>query len=107
MSMKQRKDRVPALWSRTPFGTIKRRRDTSGGSLLASGVGGIPIQIGGMADHVHILATLRQEPAIAAFMRDLKAASSGWVHDTFPDATDFWWQRVTGHSRSATRRWTT
>ena len=59
---------------------------------VVKGAGGIPIQIGGMADHVHLLVTLRQEPALAAFMRDLKAASSGWIHDTFPDATDFWWQ---------------
>lgn len=39
-----------------------------------------------------MLVTLRQEPALSAMLRDIKAASSGWVHDTFPGATDFWWQ---------------
>ena len=54
--------------------------------------GGIPIQVGGTADHVHLLVTLRQQPALSEFLRDLKAGSSGWVHDTFPEASDFWWQ---------------
>lgn len=56
------------------------------------GLGGTPIQVGGGEDHVHLLVTLRQEPALAAVLRDLKAASSGWVHDTFPELRDFWWQ---------------
>ena len=25
-------------------------------------------------------------------MNRLKAGSSGWVHDTFPEIRDFWWQ---------------
>ena len=52
---------------------------------------GIPIQIGGMDDHVHLLVTLRQDLALSVFLRELKAGSSGWVHDTFPDV-EFWWQ---------------
>jgi REP element-mobilizing transposase RayT len=60
------------------------------------GLGGIPLQIGGTDDHVHVLATLRQQPALADILRDLKAASSGWVHDTFPQARDFWWQAGAG-----------
>jgi REP element-mobilizing transposase RayT len=56
------------------------------------GLGGIPILVGGTADHVHLLVTLRQQPALADFVRDLKAGSSGWVHDTFPSEGGFWWQ---------------
>lgn len=56
------------------------------------GLGGTPIQVGGIEDHVHLLVTLRQEPSLADVLRDIKAASSGWVHDTFSDARDFWWQ---------------
>ena len=59
---------------------------------IVRGEGGIPIQIGGTSDHVHLLVTLHQQPAVAAFLRQLKAASSGWVHDTFQDAGNFWWQ---------------
>ncbi|MCE9565380.1 MAG: IS200/IS605 family transposase [Planctomycetes bacterium] len=54
--------------------------------------GGIPIQIGGVDDHVHLLVTLRQEPALKDVLREIKSGSSGWVHETFPDANDFWWQ---------------
>lgn len=54
--------------------------------------GGMPIQIGGTEDHVHLLVTLRQQPALSEFMRELKAVSSGWVHETYPEAANFWWQ---------------
>ena len=53
---------------------------------------GIPIQIGGIEDHVHLLVTLRQQPALADFIRALKAGSSHWMHDTFPGAHQFSWQ---------------
>jgi putative transposase len=59
---------------------------------IVIGAGGIPIQIGGTEDHVHLLVTLRQQPALADFMRTLKAGSSRWVHDTFPNAHEFQWQ---------------
>ena len=59
---------------------------------LVRGIGGTPIQIGGIEDHVHLLVTLRQEPALSVMLRDIKAGSSGWVHEEFPDARDFWWQ---------------
>jgi len=31
-------------------------------------------------------------PVLKDVLRDLKAGSSGWVHDTFPNVSDFWWQ---------------
>jgi hypothetical protein len=61
-----------------------------GGTI--KGLKGIPIQIGGTADHVHLLVTLRQDREISAVLRDIKAASSGWVHDSFPAARSFAWQ---------------
>ncbi|MDB5309402.1 MAG: Transposase like protein [Gemmataceae bacterium] len=59
---------------------------------IVRGEGGTPLAIGGTADHVHLLVTLRQHKALADVMRQLKANSSGWVHDTFPHAGGFWWQ---------------
>ena len=56
------------------------------------GLDGIPILVDGTADHVHLLVTLRQLPALADFMRDLKAGASSWVHDTFPELRGFAWQ---------------
>ena len=59
---------------------------------IVSGAKGIPIQIGGIDDHVHLLVTLRQDVSIADFMRELKASSSRWAHDTFASAAGFAWQ---------------
>ncbi len=56
------------------------------------GLGGTPIQIGVIEDHVHLLITLRQQPSLSDTLRDIKTASSGWVHDTFPGLSDFRWQ---------------
>jgi putative transposase len=69
------------------------------------GLKGIPIQVGGTEDHVHLLVTLRQEPALADFLRELKAGSSRWVHDTFPAPAGLPGKPGTGRSRSATRHW--
>ena len=55
-------------------------------------LGGIAHAVGGVADHVHVLATLRQQPALADVMRELRARSSKWAHDTFPAAAELWWQ---------------
>jgi putative transposase len=80
------KNRVPAI---TPE-IEPRLWEYLGG--LVRGLGGTPIQIGGIEDHVHLLVTLRQEPALSTMLRDIKAGSSGWVHEEFPNARGFWWQ---------------
>ena len=48
---------------------------------IVKGHGGIPESIGGVEDHVHLLLGLRATHKLSDFMRDLKAVSSGWVHD--------------------------
>ena len=45
--------------------------------------------VNGVADHVHILARLRQDKALADVLRDIKANSSGWIHDHFPGLSKF------------------
>jgi REP element-mobilizing transposase RayT len=60
------------------------------------GLGGICLAINGVADHVHVLAKLRPDKALSAVLRDLKANSSGWMHDVFPDMRDFSWQNGYG-----------
>ena len=44
------------------------------------GLGGIALEIGGIADHMHLLVRLRQDHAVSAVLRDLKANSSGWIN---------------------------
>ncbi len=53
---------------------------------------GILLEIGGMADHVHILAKLKQHIAIADILRELKANSSKLLNER-PDLGQwFGWQ---------------
>jgi REP element-mobilizing transposase RayT len=47
---------------------------------------------GGTGDHMHLLVSLRPQPAIANVLRDIKANSSRWVHETFPNMGAFGWQ---------------
>lgn len=55
--------------------------------------GHLPIVIGGVADHVHILARFGREGRISDWVRDLKFRSTQKIHTTWPDLRDFAWQR--------------
>jgi putative transposase len=57
---------------------------------------GIPLEINGVADHVHILAKVRQDRKLSDLLRDIKARSSGWIHRTFPELSAFAWQNGYG-----------
>lgn len=54
-------------------------------------LGGVPEAVGGTRDHVHLLAGLRANHMLADVLRDIKSASSRWVHDTV-GVRDFAWQ---------------
>ncbi|MDY3557458.1 transposase, partial [Gemmata sp. JC717] len=41
------------------------------------------IAVGGIADHIHLLVSLGRCGGVADLVRDLKADSSAWVHETF------------------------
>jgi putative transposase len=53
---------------------------------------GIPLMVGGMPDHVHILLKLKPKFAVSDVMRDVKAASSKWVNETKEGLRKFGWQ---------------
>jgi REP element-mobilizing transposase RayT len=55
------------------------------------GLKGHPIQVGGVDDHVHLLVSLTASHCIMDFLRELKKASSGWVH-THVGVKEFRWQ---------------
>ena len=44
------------------------------------GIKGVPLAIGGIEDHVHLLVGLRATHRLDYVLRDIKANSSGWVH---------------------------
>lgn len=51
-----------------------------------------PVRIGGVADHVHVLAQLGRTIALADWVKELKRVSSIWVKTQGGDYTDFQWQ---------------
>jgi putative transposase len=71
-----------------------RLYDYIGGTLR--NLGGISLELNGTEDHVHLLAKLRPDVAVADVLRDLKANASGWMHDVFPTMQAFSWQRGYG-----------
>jgi putative transposase len=54
--------------------------------------GGIPLALGGMPDHVHILFRLKADTRLSDLLRDLKAGSSKWVHEKQDPMPEFKWQ---------------
>lgn len=65
-----------------------------GGAIRSEG--GIAMIINGTADHVHILAKLRQDKAISKSIGEIKANSSGWISRTFHGLAGFAWQEGYG-----------
>lgn len=52
----------------------------------------IPLQIGGIEDHVHFLLGAPATLAPSKIAQLIKGPSSGWIHETFPDMAAFGWQ---------------
>jgi putative transposase len=50
------------------------------------------LEIGGVADHVHMLLSLPSTLPLAKALQLIKGGSSKWVHDTFPEHRLFGWQ---------------
>jgi putative transposase len=79
------KDREPTIalpWR-------ERLHEYLGGTV--QGLGGFSQAVGGIADHVHLLVSLKSTHCLADFMRELKKASSEWIHDEIR-ADAFRWQ---------------
>ena len=58
---------------------------------VVGGLGARSEMVGGTADHVHLLVELKATHALSDFMRELKKASSIWVHDEI-QLRSFAWQ---------------
>ena len=79
------KDRVPYI--------AKDWRDRLHAYLggIVKGMKGVPVAIGGIEDHVHLLVGLKSTHRLDYFLRDLKADSSEWVHKEI-GKRNFAWQ---------------
>jgi REP element-mobilizing transposase RayT len=98
------KDRVPSIAA----AILPRLHEYLGGTVR--GLGGVSQGIGGVADHVHLLVGLKATHCLADFMRELKKASSVWMHDEI-GALKFAWQEgyaaftVSATARAAVQRY--
>ena len=72
----------------------QRVYDYMGGTIRKKG--GVLIAANGTDDHVHLLLGLNQTKAIADAVKEVKANSSRWIHETFSDYREFAWQRGYG-----------
>jgi len=72
----------------------KRLYEYMGGIIRAQK--GHLIEIGGIEDHVHILASLAPTKAVADSIRDLKANSSRWCNELLKQKNGFLWQKGYG-----------
>jgi putative transposase len=54
--------------------------------------GGVMLAIGGMPDHLHVVAKFKADRSVAEMVRLIKANSSKWVNESHGDAGRFAWQ---------------
>jgi REP element-mobilizing transposase RayT len=76
--------------------------DYLGGTVR--GLGGFPQGIGGVADHVHLLVGLKATHCLSDFMREMKKASSSWVHEELGMRAFTWQEGYAAFTVSATSR---
>ncbi len=79
-----------------------RLHDYLGGTVR--GLGGFPEGIGGVADHTHLLVGLKATHCLSDFMRELKKASSTWVHHEIGLRAFAWQEGYAAFTVSATAR---
>ena len=59
-------------------------------------MGGIPITVGGMSDHVHILTSMPKTMSLSDFVRTIKAETSKWIKQLNNIYHYFAWQEGYG-----------
>lgn len=52
----------------------------------------VPIEIGGVADHIHILAVLSKNLSVSKFIEEVKKPTSKWLKAQDASRRDFYWQ---------------
>lgn len=63
---------------------------------IVRGEGATLWEIGGMPDHIHLLVRSGTDHSAGELMREVKARSSAWIHETFPELRGFAWQKGYG-----------
>jgi REP-associated tyrosine transposase len=84
------KDRVALI-----RGDLEERLYAYTGGIIR-GEGGALLEIGGTADHVHLLAKFKTDVAVSDMLKKIKGKSSKWVNDLADSADPFYWQEGYG-----------
>lgn len=59
---------------------------------IIKNVGGTPIEVNGMPDHIHILSTIPRTVTIAKYLEEIKKSSSKWIKTQGAAFQKFAWQ---------------
>ena len=59
---------------------------------IINGIGGIPMEVGGVENHIHILTTLPKDISLSDFVRIIKTDSSRWIKKIDDYYSRFSWQ---------------
>jgi REP element-mobilizing transposase RayT len=94
-STKHRQPLIEVAWR-------ERLHEYLGGTI--KGLKGFPQGIGGVEDHVHLLIGLKSTHTLSDFMRELKKASSAWVHNEVGLAKFAWQEGYGAFTVSPTSR---
>ncbi len=65
-----------------------------GGAIRAEK--GVLYEIGGTTDHIHLLIRWRPNETISNLVGGIKRNTTIWIHDTFPELSEFYWQEGYG-----------
>jgi REP element-mobilizing transposase RayT len=60
---------------------------------IIRGEGGVLLEIGGMPDHVHLVARFKAEPSVATMVKIVKSKSCKWLNEQPKRPGRFEWQR--------------
>ena len=63
---------------------------------IIQNVGGYPITVGGITNHIHILATMPKTMSVSEFVQKIKANSSKWIKTIDDYYETFAWQEGYG-----------
>jgi putative transposase len=94
-STKDRRNFIDSAWR-------PRLHEYIGGIIKR--IEGVPLAIGGTSDHVHILLSLGATHSVADVVREIKTASSKWVHETIGMRIFSWQEGYGAFTVSASNR---
>jgi REP element-mobilizing transposase RayT len=83
---KNREPMIAAEW-------MERLHAYMGGTVR--GLGAVPMEVGGITDHVHLLIGIKATHRLSDLVREIKSESSRWVHE-LTGTKDFAWQEGYG-----------